>query len=135
MNSRNRRRFDDNGKIINTLEDYPEVVRQTGKEHNVMVLDLNAMSKTMYEAWGSEESIKAFVHYPAGTFPGQTQALADNTHFNSYGGYQICKCVLRGLIDHKSPLTRYFVKDFKSPRKFPIVFSGRKPTPIKQPIS
>ena len=79
-----------------------------------MVLDLNAMSKTMYEAWGSEESIKAFVHYPAGTFPGQTQALADNTHFNSYGGYQICKCVLRGLIDHKSPLTRYFVKDFKN---------------------
>lgn len=109
-----RRRFDDNGKIINTLEDYPEAVRQTGKEHNVMVLDLNAMSKTMYEAWGSEESIKAFVHYPAGTFPGQTQALADNTHFNSYGGYQICKCVLKGLIDHKSPLTRYFVKDFKS---------------------
>ena len=109
-----RRRFDDNGKIINTLEDYPEAVRQTGKEHNVMVLDLNAMSKTMYEAWGSEESIKAFVHYPAGTFPGQTQALADNTHFNSYGGYQICKCVLRGLIDHKSPLTRYFVKDFKN---------------------
>lgn len=109
-----RRRFDDNGKIINTLEDYPEAVRQTGKEHNVMVLDLNAMSKTMYEAWGSEESIKAFVHYPAGTFPGQTQALADNTHFNSYGGYQICKCVLRGLIDHKSPLTKYFVKDFKN---------------------
>ena len=109
-----RRRFDDNGKIINTLEDYPEAVRQTGKELNVMVLDLNAMSKTMYEAWGSEESIKAFVHYPAGTFTGQTQALADNTHFNSYGGYQICKCVLRGLIDHKSPLTRYFVKDFKN---------------------
>lgn len=109
-----RRRFDDRGKVINTLEDFPDAVRQTGKEHNVMVVDLNAISKIMYEAWGPEESIKAFVHYPAGTFPGQSQALADNTHFNSYGGYQICKCVLRGLIDNKSPLTQYFVKDFKS---------------------
>lgn len=128
-----RRRFDDNGKIINTLEDYPDAVHQTGKEHNVMVVDLNAMSKTMYEVWGPEESIKAFVHYPAGTFPGQTQALADNTHFNSYGGYQICKCVLRGLIDNKSPLTKYFVKDFKkfNPAK-PDKFSAFNlpPTPF-----
>ena len=109
-----RRRFDDNGKIINTLEDFPDAVRQTGKELNVMVVDLNAMSKILYEAWGPDESIRAFVHYPAGTFPGQKTDLADNTHFNSFGGYQICKCILKGLIDNKSPLRKYIVKDFKS---------------------
>lgn len=107
-----RRRFDENGKIVNTLEDYPEAVRQTGKEYRVMVVDLNAMSKILYEAWGEDESIKAFVHYPKGTFPGQTTDLADNTHFNSFGGNQICKCILKALIDNKSPLRKYIVKNF-----------------------
>lgn len=109
-----RRNFDGDGKVINTHGDYPDAVRLVAKEQKVMLVDLNAMSKTLYEAWGSEESKKAFVHYPAGTFPGQTNALADNTHFNTYGGYQICKCVLRGFIDNKSELAKYFVKDFKS---------------------
>ena len=108
-----RRRFDDNGRIINTLEDYPDAVRKTGKEYSVMVIDLNALSKVLYEAWGPDESIKAFVHYPKGTFPGQTSDLADNTHFNSFGGNQICKCILKGLIENKSPLRKYIVKDFK----------------------
>ena len=31
---------------------------------------------------GVEPSKKAFVHYPAGTYPGQNRVLADNTHFN-----------------------------------------------------
>ena len=35
------------------------------------LIDLNAMSKTLYEAWGEEKSVKAFVHYPANTFPGR----------------------------------------------------------------
>ncbi|HNX88438.1 MAG TPA: rhamnogalacturonan acetylesterase [Paludibacteraceae bacterium] len=108
----NRRRFDDNGKVINTLEDFPDAVRLTGKELNVMVVDLNAMSKVLYEAWGPNESVKAFVHYPAGTFPGQKTDLADNTHFNTFGGYEICKCILKGLKDNKSPLSKYIVKDF-----------------------
>jgi len=110
----NRRRFDENGKVINTLEDFPDAVRLTGKELNVMVVDLNAMSKVLYEAWGPDESVKAFVHYPAGTFPGQKTDLADNTHFNTFGGYEICKCILKGLTDNKSPLRKYIVKDFTS---------------------
>ena len=109
-----RRSFDENSKVVNTHGEYPDAVRLTAKEHNVMLIDLNAMSKTLYEAWGVEESKKAFVHYPSGTFPGHDKDLADNTHFNTYGGYQICKSILRGLVDNNSPLTKFFVKDFKT---------------------
>jgi len=107
-----RRRFDENSKVINTLEEYPDAMRQLAREEEVMLVDLNNMSRTLYEAWGAEESKKAFVHYPAGTFPGQTGALEDNTHFNAYGGYQLCKCVLRGLIDNGSPLRDYIIEDY-----------------------
>lgn len=109
-----RRSFDESGEIINTHGEYPDAVRLTAREHNVMLIDLNEMSKTLYEAWGVEESKKAFVHYPLGTFPGQDRVLADNTHFNTYGGYQICKSILKGLMDNNSSLTKFFVKDFKT---------------------
>jgi hypothetical protein len=92
-----RRNFDDQNRIVNTLDDYPEAVRQTGAEEKVPVIDLNAMSKILYEAWGPEKSIQAFVHYPAGTFPGQDKDLKDDTHFNPYGAYELAKCMVEGI--------------------------------------
>lgn len=107
VTSMHRRSFDSAGKIINTLLDYPEAVRQTAKEENVILIDLNDMSKVMYEAWGPKESIKAFVHYPANTFPGQTKKLEDNTHFNTYGAYEIARCIVQGIKDDVLPLAKH----------------------------
>jgi hypothetical protein len=109
----NRRSFDTNGKIINSLGDFPDAARQTAKEEHVPLVDLNAMSKVLYEAWGQEGSIKAFVHYPAGTFPGQTTALADNTHFNAYGAYELAKCVIEGCIQQKLGLVKFLRPNYK----------------------
>ncbi|SHG45230.1 Lysophospholipase L1 [Flavobacterium fluvii] len=94
-----RRKFDENGKIVETLGEYPEAVRVTAKEQNVPIIDLNAMSKIMYEALGEKESIKAFVHFPANMFPGKDKPLADNTHFRPYGAYEISKLVVKGIRD------------------------------------
>jgi lysophospholipase L1-like esterase len=87
----------EDGKIQNSLGDYPEAMRQTAREEKVALIDLSAMSKTFYEALGPEESKKAFVIYPAGSFPGQKQELKDNTHFNSYGAYELARCVVEGI--------------------------------------
>jgi lysophospholipase L1-like esterase len=80
-----------------TLADYAEAVRQAAQEENVPVIDLNALSLKLYQALGPENSKKAFVHYPAGTFPGQDAALKDDTHFNGYGAYQLAKIVAQGI--------------------------------------
>ncbi|MDR1762967.1 MAG: rhamnogalacturonan acetylesterase [Dysgonamonadaceae bacterium] len=92
-----RRKFDGNGKILNTHEDYPDAIRKLARDENVPLIDLHNMTKTLYEKWGEKASVKAFVHYKAGTWPGQTQDLKDDTHFNSYGGYEIARCVLEGI--------------------------------------
>ncbi|MCW3093953.1 MAG: SusC/RagA family TonB-linked outer membrane protein [Ferruginibacter sp.] len=105
VTSMHRRNFDSTGHIINTLGDYPEAARQTAKAENAALVDLNAMSKILYEAWGSEQSVKAFVHYPAHTFPGQDQELKDNTHFSTYGAFQLAKCVVLGIQKAKLPIT------------------------------
>lgn len=124
VTSMHRRRFDDKGKIINTHGDYPDAVRQLAKEENIALIDLNNMSQTLYEAWGDEESKKAFVHYPAGTFPNQETDLADNTHFNSYGGYELAKCIVQGILESNLELKNHINADFKS-------FDPAHPDPIE----
>jgi lysophospholipase L1-like esterase len=124
VTSMHRRNFDDQGKIVNTLSDYPEAVRQTGKEENVPVIDLNAMSKVLYEAWGPERSLKAFVHFPANTFPGQDKELKDNTHFTPYGAYELTKCVVEGIRLNKLGIATYL-----SPHVEP--FDPQHPDPVE----
>jgi len=109
VTSMHRRRFDENGSIVNTLEDYPEAMRQTAREENVPLIDLNAMSKLFYEAMGPENSKKAFVHYPANTYPGQDKPLADDTHFNPYGAYELAKCIVQGIRLNKLELGKYLL--------------------------
>lgn len=92
-----RRRFDDKEHIVDTHGEYPDAIRWIAAKENVPVIDLNEMTRTLYEALGDETSKRAFVHYPANTYPGQDRVLADNTHFNPYGAYQISKCVIEGI--------------------------------------
>jgi lysophospholipase L1-like esterase len=102
-----RRRFDDNGKIIETLGDYPEAVRQTAKEHNVALIDLNAMSKTLFESMGVDGSLLAFAHFPEGIFAGRKDAIADNTHFRPYGAYEVSKLIVTGVRNAGLDLAHY----------------------------
>lgn len=125
VTSMHRRRFDSTGHIVNTLEDYPEAMRQTAKEENVALIDLNAMSKTLYEAWGVLNSLKAFVHYPANTFPGQDKKLEDNTHFSPYGAYQLAQCIVRSIRQQSLPISGFVRKNIAA-------FDPAKPSPFEK---
>lgn len=107
VTSMNRRSFTADGKIRPTLGDYPEAMRQVALEQKVPLIDLNAMSKTLFEAMGPQGTLKAFVHYPANTFPHQPMPLADNTHFNSYGALELTKCIVQSMRDQHLPLAKH----------------------------
>ncbi|WP_044171519.1 rhamnogalacturonan acetylesterase [Flectobacillus major] len=106
-----RRNFDKEGHLVNTLGDFPEAMIKVAKEENVALIDLNKLSKTLFEAMGPEKSMKAFVHYEANTFPEQTKAIHDDTHFSNYGAYQLAKCIVEGIKATKLPLAMYLRKD------------------------
>lgn len=57
--------------------------------------------------------LHAFVHYPANTYPGQDRPLADNTHFNPYGAYQIAKCVIEGMKKAGLPVVKFLRADYQ----------------------
>jgi len=111
VTSMNRRSFDAQGKIVQTLGDYPAAMRQVAKQEGVPLIDLNAMSKTLFETLGPERTLKVFVHFPPNTFPGQMKALADNTHFTDYGAYELARSVVQDIRDDKLPLVKYLTKD------------------------
>jgi lysophospholipase L1-like esterase len=104
-----RRNFDSTGKNVNSLGDYPAAARKAAVDEGVALIDLNVMSTAFYEALGSNESKKAFVHYPANSYPGQDKPLADNTHFNPYGAYELAKCIVEGIKQNKLGLANYLV--------------------------
>jgi lysophospholipase L1-like esterase len=106
-----RRAFDDQGKIKDTFAGYPQAMREVATEKHVTLIDLNAMSKTLWEAMGVEGSLKAFVHYPANTFPGQSEAIADNTHFNGYGAYELARCMVLGIQNSDLALKKWLTPD------------------------
>ncbi len=98
VTSMNRQNFDENGKVFNTLGDYPEAVRQFAKEENIALIDLNAMSKDFYEALGAENSKLAFKD-------------GDGTHHSNYGSYELAKCIVEGIKINKLGITKYLMKD------------------------
>jgi lysophospholipase L1-like esterase len=98
VTSMNRKTMDSSGHITNSLGDYPDAVRKLAKEENVPLIDLNAMSKTFYEAIGPVDLSKAFV---------------DGTHHDAYGSYELAKCIVQGIIDDKLDLAKFIVDDFK----------------------
>ena len=93
-----RRTFDKDGRITNSHGDYPEAVRQVAREESVPLIDLNAMSKPLYEAWGVEPSKLAF-------------APNDNTHHNNYGSYELAKCIVEGIRLNKLGLVKFLMSD------------------------
>lgn len=107
VTSMHRRNFDSSGQIVNTLGDFPEAMRQTAKEENTPLIDLNAISKVLWESMGVELSKKAFVHVPAGIYPNQEKAIADDTHFSNYGAYQLAKCMVEEMRKIQLPIAKY----------------------------
>lgn len=96
--------FDANGKIKDTHADYPEAIRFFAQKNNIPVIDLQAQTGVMFETWGEETSKHALTFYPAGTYPGQDKELADRTHTNAFGAYEVAKLVAQGIVDNNLPL-------------------------------
>lgn len=115
-----RRSFDEKGKIQETHANYPEAMRWVAKDLGVQLIELHDMTRTFYEALGVEGSKHAFVHYPAHTYPGQTTAFEDNTHFNPYGAYEISKMVVEGMKELHLPIVDDLCGDY-------IPFNPSKP--------
>jgi lysophospholipase L1-like esterase len=107
------RRTFDGDKITNSHRDFPDAVRSAAVEENVPLIDLHAMSQTLYEAWGPEKSVAAF------------STPRDGTHHNNYGAYELAQCVIEGIRRNKLEIARFIRDDAP-------VFDPSRPDSVEQ---
>ena len=101
----NRHTFQ-NGHVVNSLEEYPQMAREAAAETGAALIDLNAQSKTLYEAFGETGSEHLFEH-------NADYLQKDATHHSPFGAYELAKLIIQGLIEAKLPIAQQVVDDWK----------------------
>jgi len=89
-----RRKFDSTGKIEGTHEVYSAIVRQTAKENNTALIDLDRKSQGLLQQWGVEKSKYLFNFLATGEHPNYPEGKEDNTHFSELGARVMAELVL-----------------------------------------
>lgn len=85
------------GVVHPTLEGYPDAVRAVAREEQCALIDLNAMSIPFYKALGTNLG----------------RAFVDGTHHDSYGSYELAKCVVQAIEQDHLPLADDIASSFK----------------------
>lgn len=83
--------------LAETLEDYPEVVREIALELGVQLIDLNTWTRCLYAGLGRGGSMSLFCHFAPGEHAYWPGGLADNTHFSQKGATLVAGEVARQL--------------------------------------
>ncbi len=79
------RRYFVNDTCWNTLEGYPEAMRETARELDVALIDMNALSGEWLQQVGEEASKDYYMHVQPGTWSKFPDGKMDDTHFNEAG--------------------------------------------------
>lgn len=103
-----RRDFSSDGRLYpHTLEDYPAAMIAFGEKLSVPVLDVYRLTQNYYRELGLEETKKLHLHLAPGQHPNYPAGVADNTHFNDYGAYQIARIIAAAIREAEHPLSEY----------------------------
>lgn len=110
LTSVNRRKFSEDGTLLDTLGDYPDAMRQLAKRLAVPLIDMHVKTKGLYESLGPEASKELFVWLTAGEHPNYPSGLQDDTHFHSSGAVEICRLLIEGIMELPLELKNFIKK-------------------------
>ena len=102
-----RRRFDEEGKLENSLGEYPNAMMQLAEKHDVPLIDLWSKTRELYEKLGIEGSKRLFTIFAPNEQANYPNGIEDNTHFCEHGAKEVGKLVIEGIIELQLPIARY----------------------------
>jgi lysophospholipase L1-like esterase len=105
-----RRRFDKDGKFLDTHGEYPDLTRRVAAEQKVALIDMHHMSEKVLVKYGPEESRKLFLQLKAGENPNYPDGVEDNTHFSPLGADIMAALVADGIREQKLGLVKFLKK-------------------------
>ncbi|MEW6303140.1 MAG: choice-of-anchor P family protein [Verrucomicrobiota bacterium] len=89
------------GRFFNSVQGYPQAMRELGAELNVPVLDLNRMSIEHLTAIGVPEARSWYATNPSGGF--------DYIHLSEKGAHGYAGLVAKGIKDLNLPIAQYLI--------------------------
>jgi lysophospholipase L1-like esterase len=105
-----RRKFDKAGVQVETHGEYPDLVRKVAQEMQVPLIDLDPMSRKLYQEIGEEASKRLFLQLAPGEHANYPEGVVDNTHFSGEGAEKIAQLVLNDLSRVAPELEPYIKK-------------------------
>ena len=105
-----RRRFDKDGKLVDTHGEYPDIVRRAAAEYKVVLIDMHRSSAAVLRQYGVEGSRKLFLQLKPGENPNYPNGIEDNTHFNPLGAKVMASLAVERVRESRLPLVKYLKK-------------------------
>jgi lysophospholipase L1-like esterase len=99
VTSMERRKFDKNGKIQQTIDKYSAAMKIVAKKENVPLIDLHDKSVKLYESLGERDC--AFMN---------TSAKPDTTHFTHQGATTMARLLVEEIPKQVPSLEKYLKK-------------------------
>jgi lysophospholipase L1-like esterase len=101
-----RRNFNEQGTLIDTHGDYPEVMRMVAKDQKVPLVDLQLKTEELVISYGPEKSKELYLWVEPGAqnYPNGVQ---DNTHFSPAGAEAIARLAVGEIKNQGLPLAKY----------------------------
>lgn len=101
-----RRYFNEQGKIKQT-HPYSQYVHAVAQKTQVLLLDMDDVSRRHFEAQGDALSQLRFMHIAPGLHPNYPNGVRDDTHFNELGAREVAQLVLQQLRALNHPLLKH----------------------------
>ncbi|KHJ39328.1 rhamnogalacturonan acetylesterase RhgT [Pedobacter glucosidilyticus] len=105
-----RRKFNADGKIVDTHEVYAALVREVAQKNEVLFIDLSVSSMKLLQDFGVEKSAYLFNHLEAGQNTNYPNGKTDDTHFNEHGARRMAELVLQEINKQQMDLAKYIIK-------------------------
>src|SRR5438128_328393 len=101
-----RRKFDKDGKLVDTHGEYPDIVRSVAAEYKVALIDMHRSSAAVLSKYGAEDSRKLFLQLKPNENPNYPNGIEDNTHFNPLGAKVMASLAAEGIREQRLRLAR-----------------------------
>ena len=105
-----RRKFDKEGRIMETHEAYSKLVREVAAGEQVPLIDLDTKSRDLLREFGEQNSKLLFLQLKPGEHPNYPEGKNDNTHFNELGARLMAQIVLKEIKELKLELADRIVR-------------------------
>jgi len=102
-----RRKFDDAGKFVDQLGDYPAAAAEVAATMKCPLIDLHKMSEALLVKEGAEDSKRFYLNIPPDHFKKYKGKEHDDTHFTEFGASSMASLVCQSIKEQHLPIEKY----------------------------